>query len=68
MDAQEKLVLVDKVIEHLRKIQLLNDEIHDEINPEEEGLEELVDVIIDFDIALESVIAYCEEWQERKSK
>ena len=60
MDAQEKLELVDRVIEHLRKIQLLNDKIHDEINPEEEGLEELVDVIIDFDIALESAIAYCE--------
>ena len=64
MDAQEKLALVDRTLEHLRKIQLLNDEIHDEINPEEEGLEELVDVIIDFDIALESAIAYC----ERKSK
>jgi hypothetical protein len=60
MNAQEKLELVDRVIEHLRKIQLLNDKIHDEINPEEEGLEELVDVIIDFDIALESAIAYCE--------
>ena len=60
MNAQEKLELVDRVIEHLRKIQLLNDEIHDEINPEEEGLEELVAVIIDFDIALESAIAYCE--------
>ena len=64
MDAQEKLALVDRTLEHLRKIQLLNDETHDEINPEEEGLEELVDVIIDFDIALESAIAYC----ERKSK
>ncbi len=60
MDTQEKLELVDKVLEHLRKIQLLNDEIHDEFNPDEEGLEELVDVIIDFDIALEGAIAYCE--------
>ena len=60
MNAQEKLELVDRVMERLRKIQLLNDEIHNEINPEEEGLEELVDVIIDFDIALEGAIAYCE--------
>ena len=64
MDAQEKLVLVGRVLERLRNIRLLGDEIFGEINPEEEGLEELVDVIINYDIALESAIAYC----ERKSK
>ena len=62
MDAQEKLVLVGRILEHLRNIQLLGDEIHDEFSPEEEGLEELVNLIVSIDIAVEDAIHYCEEF------
>ena len=60
MDTTMKIEVTDRVLEHLKKVRLIIDEIHDEFNPDE--FEELASLVIDLDLANETAINFCQRF------
>ena len=60
MDTTMKIKVTDRVLEHLKKVRLIIDEIHDEFNPDE--FEELAIEVIELDLANESAINFCQRF------
>ena len=60
METTMKIEVADRVANHLRKSNLIIDEIHDEFNPDE--FEELAIEVFGLELANESAINFCQRF------